>query len=74
MHLNHVLFKADITTHLDAIRRVCRRWGIPRLGINITVILRDPANDNMAFVLSDEGDLTEALRIIAKLQQESILC
>lgn len=46
------LFKLDVIEYLDKIEARCKRWGVPMN--KITLIMRDPGNDDMFVVLSTE--------------------
>src|SRR5262245_36490862 len=68
--LNHAMFRQELAQHVDAIKRLCAEWGIPRLGTHVTLILRDPANDHLSFLLTDEATLAEPFRVARLLEQE----
>jgi hypothetical protein len=71
-NLNHAMFRQDLSKHLNAIKRTCRRWGIPELSTCLTLILRDPANHEMSLVLTDEENPQDAYRVATQIEQRGI--
>lgn len=69
MSINHTLFKAKIVKHLEAIKRVCKQWGCEEVALNITLIMRDPGNDDMSLIITDEADVSEICRIVEHLSK-----
>jgi len=70
MTINHLLFRHAMAQHVDGIKRLCQQWGIPQLATHVTVILRDPTNDTMSFVLTDEASVADAYRVARRLEEE----
>lgn len=70
MTLNHALFRQDLARHVDEIKRLCKTWGVPQLATHVTLILRDPTNDHMSFVLTNEAAVADAYRVAQMLEQE----
>lgn len=65
-------FRQDIAKHLSSIKRLCKKHGVPTLGHRITLILRDPTNDDMSLVQTDEETLEEALRVARYLEERGL--
>jgi hypothetical protein len=72
INLNHALFRQELAQHVDAIKALCAEWGIPQLGTRVTLILRDPTNDHLSFLLTDEPDLAEPFRVGRVLEREGL--
>lgn len=49
---NMEIFKSYVVEYLDKIEAMCKRWSVPMS--KITLIMRDPDNDEMFVVLSTE--------------------
>lgn len=58
--------KDEIAIRCDGIEQLCRRYGLPLS--KITVIARDPTNDNMYTVVTNESEsgLEEACALALK--------
>ena len=69
MDLNHAMFRQELARRVDGIKRLCAKWGVPQLGTHVTLILRDPANDAMSFVLTDEATVADAYRVAQLLEE-----
>ena len=67
----HPILRQEIEKHLTDVRHLCKKWGVPALGTKLTLILRDPANDEMSLVYTDEEDCSESFRVARKLVQEA---
>lgn len=63
-------FKLDVIEHLDKIEAKCKQWGVPMS--KITLIMRDPNNDEMFVMLSTETDdgLKHAVSLALKQQED----
>ena len=70
MNLNRAMFHLALARRVDSIKRLCKTWGIPELGSRVTLILRDPTNDAMSFVVTDETTLADAYRVARHLEVE----
>ena len=70
MNLNHAMFHQALARRVDSIKRLCKTWGVPELGGRVTLILRDPTNDAMSFVVTDETTLADAYRVARNLEVE----
>jgi hypothetical protein len=70
MNLTPALFRQAISKRIDGLKRLCTQWGIPSLGTKVTIIMRDPANDDMSLVQTDEEDLEEVIRVVRRLVQK----
>lgn len=70
MNLNHALFRQALARRVDGIKHLCQQWGVPQLATHVTLILRDPANDAMSFVLTDEVTVVDAMRVARLLEEE----
>lgn len=68
--LNASIFRQDVAKRLDAIARLCKRRGVPM--VKQTLILRDPDNDDMSLLLTNEDTLEEAFRVARKLEGEGL--
>jgi len=68
---NFDLFKLDVIEYLDKIEAKCKRWGVPMS--KITLIMRDPDNDEMFVVLSTETSdgLKHAASLALKQQEDN---
>lgn len=49
---NMEIFKSYVVEYLDKIEAMCKRWSVPMS--KITLIMRDPDNDNMFIALTNE--------------------
>lgn len=63
---------AYIAARLENIERECHRRGLRSI-VNFTLIARDPVNDDMSIVVTNESvtSLLDAFRVGAKLQGDS---
>ena len=63
-------FKLDVIEHLDKIESKCKRWNFPMSVI--TLIMRDPNNDEMFIVLTTEttDGLKHAVSLALKQQED----
>lgn len=57
---------------MDALKQLCQEWGVPQLATCVTLLLRDPENDNMSFLLTDDADLEGMYRVLRHLQREGL--
>lgn len=59
-------FRQELAKRLASIERLCKQRGVPMT--KQTLILRDPDNDNMSLVLTNEDSLEQAWRIVCYLE------
>lgn len=63
-------FRAEVADQLTRITHLCATWGIPQLATHVTLILRDPTDDAMCLLLTDEASVMDAARVAQQLEQE----
>ncbi len=68
INLSLAMFRQELSKRLDSIGRLCTKWGVPMT--KRTLILRDPANDDMCLVQTNEDILEDALRVARLLEEK----